>query len=170
MFYIDNWLSEQIGKSVYQLKTHEFSKNNFYDAWENFKAEHKNENFFVFSKVNIHSFSVVKILEETDFKLIDINLKYELENPSLLERKQNSLNKVFFAEKKHQKAIELIAKDNFSYSRFHLDLKIDNDIANQIKKNWVRNYFSGHRGDEMIVAIMDDEPIGFLQLIVKEKV
>ena len=87
----------------------------------------------------------------------------------MLESKKNSEIKVSFAEKKHQKAVELIANENFSFSRFHLDLKIDNNIANQIKKNWVKNFFSGHRGDEMIVAIMDDEPIGFLQLIVKEK-
>ena len=77
---------------------------------------------------------------------------------------------ICFADKTHMKSAGKIARDNFIYSRFHLDPHIDNNIANQIKQNWVENYFLGKRGDKMVLALIDSEPVGFLQLRLKEKI
>ena len=33
----------------------------------------------------------------------------------------------------------------------------------------MKNYFIGKRGDEMFLALLDNKPAGFLQLIIKEK-
>jgi ribosomal protein S18 acetylase RimI-like enzyme len=33
----------------------------------------------------------------------------------------------------------------------------------------VNNYFCGKRGDEMVLALMNGEPVGFLQLILKDR-
>ena len=100
-------------------------------------------------------------LEKNNFKLIDTNVKYELHGNLSSEKKQEKDVEICFAEKKHQKAVGKIARDSFIYSRFHLDPLIDNNIASQLKQNWVENYFFGKRGDEMVLALLNDVPVGF---------
>jgi len=46
-----------------------------------------------------------------------------------------------------------------------LDNKISNKISDEIKGKWVGNYFSGKRGDKMIIAKINNKIIGFLQLL-----
>lgn len=168
-FYKDKWLSKQIGKDTYQLEINDFIKSDFLKTWKNFRVEHATENYFVYSKINTHFKSISKCLVDADFKLIDTNVQYELKDNNLTENQQQNGLEICFSEEKHQKALEKIARDNFFYSRFHIDNKIDDVIANQIKENWVKNYFSGNRGDEMVLALLNNEPVGFIQLIIKEK-
>jgi ribosomal protein S18 acetylase RimI-like enzyme len=169
IFHKDEWLSGQIGKSVYQLKANNMLEESFLEDWEEFRREHIKENYFVFSKINTNSVNIFQCLEKANFKLVDTNLQFELNDNKLSEKQQNNDIEICFAEKKHQQALGKIAKDNFHYSRFHLDSLINNDIANKIKQNWVKNYFFGKRGDEMVVALLQNKPVGFLQLIIKEK-
>jgi ribosomal protein S18 acetylase RimI-like enzyme len=58
-----------------------------------------------------------------------------------------------------------VARKNFVYSRFHLDRAVPNVLADKIKAEWVGNYFLGKRGDEMVVALVDERVVGFLQLL-----
>jgi len=169
MFLKDEWLSEQIAKSVYQLKTNDSLENEFSEDWKEFRRDHIKENYFVFSKISTNSIIMWQCLEKADFKLIDTNVKFELHGNISFESKQQKDIEICFAEKKHQQSTGKIARDNFIYSRFHIDPLIDNDIANQIKQNWVKNYFFGKRGDEMVLALLNNEPVGFLQLIIKDK-
>ena len=169
MFRKDEWLSEQIAKSVYQLKVNDLLEDNFTQDWKVFKKCHIKEDYFVFSKISTNSVNIWQCLEKANFKLIDTNVKFELNNNKLSEKQQHNDIEICFAEKKHQHAVGKIARDNFLYSRFHLDPLIDNDIANQIKQNWAKNYFFGKRGNEMVLALVHNEPVGFLQLIIKEK-
>ena len=64
----------------------------------------------------------------------------------------------------HSTSILKIAESCFTSSRFHLDPNIDNSIANQIKKEWVRNYIKRKRGNRLIVAVnkKNNLPLGFL--------
>ena len=166
IFRKDEWLSAQIAKSVYQLKTNVLLENEFSQDWKEFRRDHIKENYFIFSKISTNSVNMWQCLEKANFKLIDTNVKFELNDNKLSERKQLKDIEICFAEKKHQQAIGKIARDNFIYSRFHLDPLIDNDIANQIKQNWAKNYFFGKRGNEMVLALVHNEPVGFLQLII----
>ena len=66
------------------------------------------------------------------------------------------------------KAVAAVAKSTFRYSRFHLDPQIADTTANDIKAAWARNYFSGARGEGMLVAVgPDDTAVGFVQLLRK---
>lgn len=169
MFYQDKWLSEKIGKNVYQLNISDFSEEDFLNTWKEFRIDHAKERYLVFSKICTNSLNIFHCLEKNNFKLIDTNLIFELNDNKFSEKQQQNNIEICFAEKKYQQDIENIAKDNFLYSRFHLDPLIDDEIANQIKQNWVKNYFFGKRGDQMVLALMNNKPIGFLQLIIKEK-
>jgi ribosomal protein S18 acetylase RimI-like enzyme len=168
MFQKDEWLSEQITKSVYQLKANNLLENEFLQDWKKFRRDHIEENYFVFSKISTNSVNLWQCLEKVHFKLIDTNVKFELHGNVLSKMNQQKNIEICFAEIKHQQVAGKIARDNFIYSRFHLDPLIDNDIASQVKQNWVKNYFSGKRGDEMVLALLNDKPVGFLQLIIKD--
>ena len=158
MFRKDEWLSEQIGKSVYQLKANDLLEDNFSQDWKEFRMDHIKENYFVFSKISTNSVNMWQCLEKANFKLIDTNVKFELHGNISSDSKHQKDIDICFAEKKHQQATGKIARDNFIYSRFHLDPLIDNDIASQIKQNWVKNYFFGKRGDEMVLALLHNKP------------
>ena len=49
------------------------------------------------------------------------------------------------------------------FDRFHKDPNIPNSIASEIKKQWVRNFFLGKRGDKCFIKRSSDgKVIGFL--------
>lgn len=169
MFLKDEWLSKQISKNTYLFKVNELGKNMIFQEWNKFIFDHKNESFFIFSKINTGYVEKWQCLEKEGFKLIDTNIKYELTNRISSETNSYENTRICFAEKEYQKSVEKIARDNFIYSRFHLDPLIDNEIASKIKQNWVKNYFSGKRGNQLVVALLNDEPVGFLLLILKNR-
>ena len=167
MIYKDEWLSKQISKSAYQLKSNNILKINFSQEWKDFKNKQKDKDFFVFSKISTDAVNIWHYLEKADFKLIDTNVKFEFHGILPNIRKNSKDIDICFAQKKDQTAVGKIAKNNFIYSRFHLDPMIGNNIANQLKQRWVENYFLGNRGDEMVLALLNNEPVGFLQLRIK---
>ena len=168
MIFKDVWLSKQLSKCAYQLKEKNFSKNNFLKSWGSFKKNHIEENYFVYSKINTSSVNIWQCLEIANFKLVDTNIRFELNTSPNIELREKSNVKIVFAKKKHENAITDIARNNFLFSRFHIDPLIDREIANQIKQNWVKNYFCGKRGEQMVLALLNNHPVGFLQLIVNE--
>ena len=167
MFLKDEWLSKQISKNVYQLKVKGILENNFSQNWKEFKRTHIREDYFIFSKISTNVVNIWQFLEKAGFKLIDTNIKFELHGNILSKNDQKNDIEICFAKKKHKIIVGKIARDNFIYSRFHLDPLISNDIANIIKQKWVENYFLGKRGDEMVLALLNGKPVGFLQLIIK---
>ena len=42
MFRKDEWLSEKIAKSVYQLETNDWSENDFFQDWKEFNSDFSN--------------------------------------------------------------------------------------------------------------------------------
>lgn len=58
-------------------------------------------------------------------------------------------------------AIEIAGKA-FHFSRFHLDPRIDRAVADRVKREWIRSYTLGKRGDDLLVAIIENQVVGFL--------
>jgi ribosomal protein S18 acetylase RimI-like enzyme len=58
-----------------------------------------------------------------------------------------------------------LARRSFVYSRFHLDSAIPKAVADTVKAEWVASYFAGKRGDEMVIALVDETVVGFLLLL-----
>ena len=165
----DNWLSSQIGKVSYKLVFNEpliESNKNEIKYWI---IKNQNKEIFIYSKIPTKSAENVALLEAVGFKLIDTNVKFELDKELITTKNSQRDIRICFAKKMHKKYAGNIAKNNFIYSRFHLDPLIDNDIANRIKQSWVENFFLGKRGDQMALALINNEPIGFLQLIIKNR-
>jgi GNAT superfamily N-acetyltransferase len=60
-----------------------------------------------------------------------------------------------------------LAERSFRYSRFHLDPRVPDLVANRVKRDWVRSYLDGRRGDRLLVAEHEGEPVGFLCELVR---
>ena len=59
-----------------------------------------------------------------------------------------------------------VAAGAFSRSRFHLDPRIPGEVADSIKREWVRSYLRGTRGETAYVAIEDGALVGVLAVLV----
>ena len=61
-----------------------------------------------------------------------------------------------------------IAGSAFRYSRFHLDPALEDELANNVKREWARCYVDGSRGLELLVAETGGEVSGFLAVLEAE--
>ncbi len=120
---------------------------------------------FVFTKVPTHRTRTTAVLERTGFCLTDTSLVFD--RPGDLAIRPRGKVKVRETRKEEQDAVRKIARENFVFSRFHLDPAIDNNLANRIKEEWAGNFFTGSRGDRMIVGEIDGQVAGFIQAIEK---
>lgn len=49
--------------------------------------------------------------------------------------------------------------------RVWLDPEISTETANLIKREWVHNYIKRDRGERLMVALLDGDPVGFLAVL-----
>ena len=161
----DNWLSKIIGKDVYKLVVDESlvaQTETFFPRWlEKFKGL----KIFIHSKIPTNQLSYAHFLERSGFNLIDTNVK--LNKLSGLQKGPKLANncKLRFTKPRDKKQVVNLAKNNFRFSRFHMDPSINNSIADSIKGEWMNNYYRGKRGDKLVVAIVAEKIAGFLLLI-----
>lgn len=115
---------------------------------------------FVDAKVPVTDTAGAARLEAAGFRLVDTNV--QLERPVWPTAHSRTGR---MAGDRDRQAVERIAGSSFATSRFHLDPAICGTVADRVKRAWAGNYFEGRRGDAMIVADVDREVAGFLQLL-----
>lgn len=123
---------------------------------------------FIFTKVAPHDLATIKWLETRGFHLVDTNILFD--KPVTATKKLAGHCTVRFAQPSDEAGVVQVARNNFIYSRFHLDEAIDNEMANQIKAAWAGNYFRGDRGDQMVVAVVEGQVVGFNQLLYRDDI
>lgn len=169
-FKKDIWLTEQLSKPAFTYQGGEIEVPNRMQ----FKTElhsliGKFDNPFIQGKVNTDSINHVRLFEENRFNLIDTNVQFQKKLDYRLEDQAlNRESEIRLATQADRESVMAIAYSNFTLSRFHLDPNISNEVANQIKREWVGNYFSGNRGDNMVVSVTDGTVSGFVQLLEKK--
>jgi ribosomal protein S18 acetylase RimI-like enzyme len=117
---------------------------------------------FSYARVPTHHVRTSRLLERNGFHVVDTGIT--LETRQLPERRGGS-SRARPARIEDQAVIEEIARRSFIYSRFHLDPDIPKHLADEIKTQWVGNYFRGQRGDYMVLAERAGHVAGFLQLL-----
>jgi len=100
-------------------------------------------------------------LQTAGFRHIEMALTFDWSHQTV----DVDLSRVRFSVASDVGDVIAIAETAFRYSRFHMDVAIPNVLANKVKGAWAGNYFSGKRGDAMIVAEVDGRVAGFLQLL-----
>lgn len=123
---------------------------------------------FAYSKVGVDKISSMKDLGAKGFYIVDTNVTFISNGRANISLPLDiSVRK---AEPKDEQAVRNIAATSFTKTRFHADPLIDCKIANKIKEEWAGNYFSGARGDEMLIAEKDGKVIGFNQILIRDNI
>jgi len=154
----DRWLAEIIGRPAYTLRS---------TASEGVEpsqalARLRKEGGFATAKIPASDVSAANRLVDAGFRVVDTALSFARTadaapmNASVREAMPHDSDRV-----------RAIAARAFSYSRFHLDPRFPNELANRIKKEWAGNFFGGQRGDAMLIAQIDGVPAGFCQLLLR---
>ncbi len=151
-FNKDNWLSERLGKPAHLC-----------DA-----APEQPPAGFSYAKVDTRDFPMLERLQRQGFIIVVTSVTFE--TPLPLPPQQASSLVVRHADPEDEEHVVAIARSAFSFDRFHSDPYIPDDIADDIKGEWTRNFFKGRRGDFMIVAQAGDDIAGFLLLLDKDDV
>lgn len=101
-------------------------------------------------------------LTRLGFALVDTNLTFDgpMAAPDAPDAPVNTRP----ARADDKDAVTAIAQTAFRFSRFHLDPRIPDALADRTRAAWAANYFDGGRGDAMVVAVDEGgRPVGFLQ-------
>ncbi len=162
----DDWLSSTLGINVYNLSDIVLDeKYCLVKKIEKLCEEFLDQDLFIFTKIRTDLIEQIHLIEEIGFNLIDTNIFFQKSGEVKLKNHSQDKIDIKFADLSHKNSVGLLAYENFLFSRFHLDPFIKNSCANALKQKWVENFFLGNRGDKMIIAEYEKEPIAFLQLI-----
>lgn len=118
---------------------------------------------FYYAKVPVDDVVRVRELTARGFMVVDVNIGLALDPAAV--RYVDAPVEVVPAGGGDAEALLEIAETCFRYSRFHLDPELDGASANRVKREWVRSYFEGRRGVELLKAVVDGEPVGFLAVL-----
>lgn len=157
----DNWLKSIFSHDV--LRVVDFGQ----DSREQQELESvllSQDKAFIFTKIPVTSPDVLRKLLILGFQVVDINVTLE-RKPESLAKNGGSDCIVRIANPEECEAVTEIAGTCFTRSRFHQDPKIPKSLANTIKRKWVENYFTGERGECILVAEVSGKPAGFLAII-----
>lgn len=117
---------------------------------------------FYYCKVETARVDVCNQLESCGFRLVDTSITFEAGASEISAGPPGGAR---LARSEDRAAVVRVARSAFTQSRFHLDPKISDHVANEIKAAWVGNFFEGKRGQFMIVAELHGSVAGFLQLL-----
>jgi ribosomal protein S18 acetylase RimI-like enzyme len=145
----DVWLSDVLGFSAYLT-----------DASGDAPADDARS--LTYAKVDVADTESVARLTARGFSVVDVNLTFvhrgtRPDSPSTVL--------VEPARPEHGEALVDIAGRCFRFSRFHLDPFLPDELADRVKREWVRSYVAGTRGVELLAAVDEGRPVGFLAML-----
>ena len=153
----DQFLDESIGMPAFRVADADGLRD------EMFAGETQS---FAYAKVATGDVATVSRLESFGFRVVDTAVQLDCPAEELNADVAPSAGyEVRLARLGDRSGVETVAAENFVYSRFHLDPGFPNSAADEFKRRWAGNFFSGERGDVMIVACQGEDVAGFLQLL-----
>lgn len=150
----DSWLTTMLGCPAYHLLSPGILT----------KAKVPKAISFLDARVAVDSLRDLHHLEALSFRLVETNLQL-IRKPAPFAEYSTECR---FAIPDDESAVRSIASSAFCHSRFHLDPAIAAVAANNLKSQWAGNFFSGNRGDWMVVALENRNICGFLQIIQRD--
>lgn len=165
-FVYDPWLAQILKRDVYQLIVdNDLVKKIRDDASREYELLRKlqSRSAFIYSKVSPEALSAISFLEERGFNLIDTNVIFDKLIVPAHDFTCDCTTR--FAVPGDQNQVTELARRSFAFSRFHLDSAFPREVADMIKEEWVKSYFTGNRGDNMVVALTNGIIVGFLLLL-----
>lgn len=116
---------------------------------------------FFFTKRPVNAVASIKYFTDSGFFLVDTNVTLEMPAVSPVGTVSSGID-VLPARPADHDAVQKIADTSFIYSRFHLDPLFADELANRVKREWIRSYCEGRRGDKLFVVEREGRVVGFL--------
>lgn len=160
---IDEWLTRTTGCKSYRI----VELNQLpYISKDDLTSTSDNGSAFFYVKIPVIQVELLHSFCKAGFKVIDVNISFKKELSHNFDPSVSNSDVIIrdYIISDDEMLLD-IAENCFKYSRFHLDPSIPAYTANKIKREWVSNYLSGNRGDEIIIAEKDGIPVGFLAIL-----
>lgn len=158
----DAWLSGQMSLPVFRVDVEPSAST---EPFQNFTETHPH--LFCYTKVSVQDTKTVTALTQAGFSVVDVNLLFSYQ-PSDQKTGVSDTCTIRLCTSEDEDGVLSIAESAFQYSRFHLDSNISPSVANAIKRAWIQNYILGKRGDALWVAVLNNQPVGFLAVITSQ--
>jgi ribosomal protein S18 acetylase RimI-like enzyme len=140
----DDWLSDVLGFDAYSVTP------------VSARAAHVPGRALFTCRVPADDIATVGALTDDGFHVVDVNVTLERAGGDGLGD-----DSVAPATPAQHEALLDVAGSCFRYSRFHLDRVIPRELADRVKREWLRSYVEGRRGIELLSAGSD----GFLAVL-----
>jgi ribosomal protein S18 acetylase RimI-like enzyme len=159
----DAWLSALFDRPVFQVRVGEAPG----DAGAAVSGHARSQRqAFYFAKVGVAEVATVAALSRAGMSVVDVSVTFGLTARSVAPVEVLPAG-IDIREARDADAAALldIAETSFRYSRFHLDPLIPNQLANQIKREWIASYLARSRGECLWIATVLGRPAAFLAVI-----
>lgn len=156
----DPWLGAVLGRDVYALALDEGFRD--VDASASLAEALGSRPGFTYTRVRTGNVADVRFLQAAGLRIVDTSVVLE----KAIDPHGGLEPETRVAVPADRAAVRRIAREGFRFSRFHLDPTIPNELANQVKEQWVESYVAGRRGDTLVVRTVDGDGAGFLALLV----
>ena len=174
----DVWLAEILGYDVFRVSVDETSAdggpNTLRDVSLLRAHQQRAQRSFYYAKFPTERVDLVNTLTSAGFGVVDVLVVFGLPCSQVGQRAtaaQPQASEVVITDyvppSQHEAVLD-IAGSAFLYSRFHLDPQIAPKAANAIKRAWIGNYIAGSRGERLMVALHEKEPVGFIAVLSAE--
>lgn len=157
----DGWLTGVFGYPVYSLAAET-------PAEQLREHAQRHERALYFAKVASADVAAVRALTEAGMYVVDANVTLS-RGPGQATPAPGSACRIAPLEPAWADDVLDIAGHCFRTSRFHLDPEIPDALAHRVKREWIRSYVEGRRGVELLVALLDNRPAGFLAVLEHER-
>jgi ribosomal protein S18 acetylase RimI-like enzyme len=156
----DAWLARTLGRPAFGLRLPLPCAPQLAAALAQLSGE-----AFCFAKVPEGDGASSAALEGCGFRQVDtqVTLERAAQPAPAAPRTQ-----VRHAEARDREAVLDIAGSCFRFSRFHQDERIGLQAAHAVKRAWMANCLDGKRGEEVLVALAEDRPVGFLAVLLAQ--
>lgn len=160
------WDSQHFGKRIGELVLYE-TKGASLDGslaihlFEKISREIQQNFDMLFCRVNTDRKNFVKAAETTDFRLMDTQVEYEFINQKQPVKEIPDSCILRPAELKDLGYLKEIARNSFFKTRFHADAKLGKEASDLLYQIWVEKSVQDNYADRVVVAQIDDIPVGF---------
>ena len=161
----DTWLAEQLGRSAFRVSVCRHAEGEHGVV----SALGAGLPAFCYAKVPTLEVEDLAALSGQGFFVSDVNVTLSRKPGGQKKGACSAHVQVRDGEERDRALVLDIAEQCFIYSRFHLDPFMENDVANKIKRSWMESYFSKTRGERVLIAEIDDKPVGFLAVLAGSK-
>lgn len=154
----DAWLSSVMERPVFRVDAREAG------AAASVREHVKGRSGYYFAKVDTADVKTTKELLQAGFFVADVNVTFAVAPADVVFAPSPTVDvgALPTGATTTKEEVLAVAHDSFRFTRFHLDPLVSKGTADLVKKEWVRNYAEGKRGDHLFVATAGGRAVGFL--------